>query len=124
MKKNDVIMIAVIVVIALGAFAGINLYGEHNTKDAQAVVTIDGKEYGSYPLAEDTIVKIESENGGFNLLVIEDGAASVEEASCPDKICVRHKPIDKTGETLVCLPNKVVVEIENGEAAEVDASTN
>lgn len=124
MKKNDVIMIAVIVVIALGAFAGINLYGEHNTKDAQAVVTIDGKEYGSYSLAEDTTVKIESENGGFNLLVIEDGAASVEEASCPDKICVRHKPIDKTGETLVCLPNKVVVEIENGEAAEVDASTN
>lgn len=124
MKKNDVIMIAVIVIIALAAFVGVNLYGEQNTKDAQAVVTIDGKEYGSYPLAEDTTVKIESENGGFNLLVIEDGAASVEEASCPDKICVRHKPIDKTGETLVCLPNKVVVEIENGEAAEVDASTN
>lgn len=124
MKKNDVIMIAVIVIIALAAFVGVNLYGEQNTKDAQAVVTIDGKEYGSYPLAEDITVKIESENGGFNLLVIEDGAASVEEASCPDKICVRHKPIDKTGETLVCLPNKVVVEIENGEAAEVDASTN
>lgn len=124
MKKNDVIMIAAIVVIALAAFVGVNLYGEHNTKDARAVVTIDGKEYGSYPLAEDTTVKIELENGGFNFLVIEDGAASVEEASCPDKICVRHKPIDKTGETLVCLPNKVVVEIENGEAADVDASTN
>lgn len=124
MKKNDVIMIAVIVIIALAAFVGVNLYGEQNTKDAQAVVTIDGKEYGSYPLAEDITVKIESENDGFNLLVIEDGAASVEEASCPDKICVRHKPIDKTGETLVCLPNKVVVEIENGEAADVDASTN
>lgn len=124
MKKNDIIMIAVIVIIALAAFAGINLYGEHNTKDAQAVVTIDGDVYGTYPLAEDATVKIESEDGGFNLLVIEDGAASVEEASCPDKICVRHKPIDKTGETLVCLPNKVVVEIQNGEASDVDASTN
>lgn len=124
MKKNDIIMIAVIVIIALAAFVGINLYGEHNTKDAQAVVTIDGEVYGTYPLAEDVTVKIESEDGGFNLLVIEDGAASVEEASCPDKICVRHKPVDKTGETLVCLPNKVVVEIQNGEAADVDASTN
>ena len=124
MKKNDVIMIVVIVIIALTVFVGVNYYGEQNTKDAQAVITIDGKEYGSYPLSEDTTVKIELEDGKFNLLVIEDGAASVEEASCPDKICVRHKPIDKTGETLVCLPNKVVVEIENGEAAEVDASTN
>ena len=124
MKKNDVIMIVVIVIIALTVFVGVNYYGEHNTKDAQAVITIDGKEYGSYPLSEDTTVKIELEDGKFNLLVIEDGAASVEEASCPDKICVRHKPIDKTGETLVCLPNKVVVEIENGEAAEVDDSKN
>ena len=65
-----------------------------------------------------------AESGGYNLLIIEDGAASIEEASCPDKICVNHKPVDKKGETLVCLPNKVVVEIQNGEEADVDASTN
>lgn len=124
MKKNDVIMIGIIVVIALAALFLVNLYGKWNTKDAQAVVTIDGTEYGRYSLSEDRTVKIESENGGYNLLIIEEGDARIEEASCPDKVCVRHKPIDKTGETLVCLPNKVVVEIENGEEAEVDASTN
>lgn len=124
MKKNDVIMIGIIVVIALATWVGVNLYGEQNTKDAQAVVTVDGEVYGSYPLSEDREVKIEAESGGYNLLIIEDGAASIEEASCPDKICVNHKPVDKTGETLVCLPNKVVVEIQNGEEADVDASTN
>ena len=124
MKKNDVIMIGIIVVIALVALCLVNLYGKWNTKDAQAVVTIDGTEYGRYPLSEDRTVKIESENNGYNLLIIEKGDARIEEASCPDKVCVRHKPIDKTGETLVCLPNKVVVEIENGEEADVDASTN
>lgn len=124
MKKNDVIMIGIIVVIALVALVGVNLYGERNTKDAQAVVTVDGEVYGSYPLSEDREVKIESENGGYNLLIIEDGVAYIQEASCPDKICVHHKPVDKTGETLVCLPNKVVVEIQNGEDADVDASTN
>lgn len=124
MKKNDIIMIGIIAVIALAAFVGINLYGEWKTEDAQAVVMVDGKEYGSYPLSEDTVIKIKSENGGYNLLVIEDGLASIEEASCPDKICVRHKPVENTGETLVCLPNKVTVEIENGKEASVDAGTN
>lgn len=124
MKKNDVIVIAIIVVIALAVFAGVNFFGEQNTKDARAVVTIDGAEYGSYSLSEDKKIKITSEHGSYNILVIEDGVASMEEASCPDKICVRHKPVDKTGETLVCLPNKVVVEIKNGEEADIDASTN
>ncbi len=124
MKKNDMIMIGVVVAIALVLFVGINLYAEKNTKDAKAVVTVDGKEYGSYPLAKDTAVQIKQEDGSHNLLIIEDGAASMDEASCPDKICVRHKHVDKTGETLVCLPNRVVVEIKNGKAAEVDASTN
>ncbi len=124
MKKNDIIMIGVVIVLALAAFAGINFYGEWKTKDACAVVTIDGREYGKYPLSEDISVRIPVQDGGYNLLMIEDGAASVEEASCPDKICVRHKPVDKKGETLVCLPNKVVVEIQNGEEAEVDAFTN
>lgn len=117
-------MIGIIVVIALVTFAGVNLYGKHSTKDAVAVVTVDGETYGTYPLSKDTTVKIELQDGSYNLLVIEDGAASVEEASCPDKVCVRHKPVDKNGETLVCLPNQVVVEIKNGEASEVDAATN
>lgn len=124
MKKNDVIMIGIILIIALAVYAGVNLYGAEHTKDARAVVTVEGKKYGSYPLAEDMVVRIELETGNYNLLIIEDGTAAIEEASCPDKVCVRHKPIDKTGETLVCLPNQVVVEIENGEEPELDAYTN
>lgn len=123
MRKNDIILISMIVVLALVAFAGVNFYGARNTKDPRAVVTIDGEVYGSYPLSENIRIKIES-GEGYNDLVIEDGAASIEKASCPDKVCVRHKPVDKTGETLVCLPNKVVVEIVNGEEPEVDAVTN
>ena len=45
------------------------------------------------------------------------------EANCPDEICVHHKPISKNGETIVCLPNKVVVVIKNGIEREVDGGT-
>ena len=55
---------------------------------------------------------------------IKDGQADITKASCPDKICVDQRPVSRQGESLVCLPNKVVVEIENGGEPEIDGSTN
>lgn len=123
MKKNDLVLAAVILAAALLALGGMRIFMSRNTREPEAVVTVDGKEYGRYPLEADYTKKIELENGSFNLLVIRDNEADIEEASCPDKVCVKHSPINRKGETLVCLPNKVVVEIVNGEAAEVDSST-
>lgn len=119
-KKNDMILILALLVVALVSYLGIGLYQEMNTKNGVVVVTIDGVEYGSYPLAVDATERIELADGSYNLLVIEDGKADVTEASCPDGICVNHRAIDKRGESIVCLPNKVVVEIMNGEEAEID----
>ena len=73
-------------------------------------VTVDGKVYGEYALARDTEVEILSD-GGYNLLVIRDGAALVEDASCPDGICASHSPISRNGESIICLPNKVVISV-------------
>ena len=64
-----------------------------------------------------------TEDGGHNRLVIKDGKAWVEEASCPDGICAAHKPIHREGESIVCLPNKVVVTVvtaEGGDNPDVD----
>lgn len=86
-----------------------------------AVVTQDGKEYGRYSLEEKQEILIND----TNLLKIENGVADMIEANCPDKLCVHQKAIQKKGETIVCLPNKVVVEI-GGEAVynEIDAVVN
>ncbi len=123
-KKNDVILIVVLLVAALLAYGGIRIYSEKNTGDAVAIVTVDGEEYGRYPLDEDITKRLEFEDGTYNVLVIKEGKADITEASCPDKICVDHRPINKTGQTIVCLPNRVMVEIENGEESEVDSVTN
>lgn len=119
-RKNDLILILMLLVVALVSYLGIGLYQEMNTKNGVALVTIDGEEYASYPLTVDATERIELEDGSYNLLVIEDGKADVTEASCPDGICVNHSAIDKRGESIVCLPNKVVVEIINGEESEID----
>ena len=119
-KKNDIVLIAALLLIAVLAYVGMSIYQGQITKDAVAYVTIDGVEYGSYPLEIDVTERIELPDGSYNLLVIKDGKADVTEASCPDGICVNHRAIDKQGQSIVCLPNKVVVEIQNSEESEID----
>ena len=125
MKKNDLILIGGILICAFLILIATRLWQRNNTSDAARVtVTIDGKLYGSYPLNEDYQEKITLPDGSYNMLQIKEGKATVTEASCPDKICVNHRAIHYSEETIVCLPNKVVVRIEGGDDSGVDAITN
>lgn len=48
-----------------------------------------------------------------NIIVVENGAAEVIAADCPDKICVNSQPVSDVGNSIVCMPNKVAVTIRN-----------
>ena len=112
MKKTDLLL----VVLALVAAAGIWLfYSAGAEKGLAAVVTVDGEERAELSLDETDSVTIETE-WGYNIVHTENGQVFVTEADCRDQICVNHKKIEKTGETIVCLPHKMVVEILGGEA--------
>ena len=114
--RNDVILIvSLLAVIAIAAACLFLLRGEGDRVE----VTVDGKLFGSYSLQTDQRIEIPSEHG-FNLLVIEGGAARVEEASCPDGICAAHRPIKRDGESIICLPNKVVVSVYRTDDARPD----
>lgn len=115
--RNDIILAAVLLFAALAAFALIQLTKKSG---GYAVVVQEGKEIASYPLSEDISVTFQSSNGGYNTLEIKDGKADVTEADCPDKLCVNQHSISFNGETIVCLPNKLVVKIVSGEEADVD----
>ena len=122
--KNDLLLIGGGLVFALIVYLVMNFFQGQATHDAKAVVTIDGVLYGSFSLDTDTIEKIELPDGSYNILEIKEGKADIIEASCPDSICVHHRAVSKQSQSIVCLPNKVVVEIESGEEAELDAITN
>lgn len=123
-KKNDLLLIGGGLVLALVAYLLMTFFQGQATRNPEAVVTIDGEVYGRFSLATDIVEKIELPDGSYNLLEIKDGKADITEASCPDGICVNHRAVNKQSQSIVCLPNKVVVEIENGEEAELDAVTN
>ena len=106
--KNDIILAVIVVVVAATGLLLVNVF---RTEGSFAVIKIDGKETGRYPLSVDTEVIIETGDDGKNTLVIEDNKAFMKDANCPDKICEGHSKISYKGETIVCLPHKVVIEI-------------
>lgn len=85
---------------------------------AQAEVRVAGEVVASYPLAENRTVTITGANGGTNVLVIRNGTACVTEASCPDGLCINMGQISRSGQSIVCLPNQVVIEITGAPAAQ------
>lgn len=112
LRRNDVIFI--VALLAVVAIAGACLYffrGEGNT----VTVSVNGKEIATYFLNEDRVEDIHTGENGLNRLIIKDGKAWVQEASCPDGICAAHKPIHREGESIVCLPNKVVITVNTAE---------
>ena len=105
--KNDILLCLVLVCLALIGFVIFKL----NLKDGSYVnVIIDGKVTQSFSLNKDVNTVLLTKNGN-NTLVIKNNEAFIQNADCPDKICVNHKKISKTGETIVCLPHKLVIEI-------------
>ncbi len=119
-RKTDLYLIAGLLLVAVTLFVGIRLYGKMTTTEAVAVVTVDGKEYGRYPLEKNHTETIHLSDGSYNTFEVKDGYVSMTDASCPDQICVNHSRISKKNETIVCLPDKVVITVENGEEAEID----
>lgn len=119
---SDIILIGFILLIALIGCAFLLLRGEGDVVE----VTVDGKLYGTYSLSVDVAEDIITGNDAsqHNRLVIKNGKAYVESASCPDGICSSHRPIYRDGESIVCLPNKVVITVKassSGSAPDVVA---
>ena len=113
--KNDIILVVVVLIVAA---AGIFLLNHFKTDGVYAVVKLDGVETARYPLSQNIEKVIETGDNGKNTLVIKNGKAFIKDANCPDKICEGHNKISYTGETIVCLPHKVVIEIVADDTSE------
>lgn len=82
-----------------------------------AVITVDGEEYRRIDLSrvrESYDLVIETE-WGTNTVHVAPGAISVTEADCPDHVCVQRGAITKSGIPIICMPHRLVIEIEGGE---------
>ena len=115
MKKKELTFIIGIVVFALILWGGMYLTrrGHYGT----VRITVNGEEYGTYSLARDQVIKIND----TNVCEIKNGEVRMMDADCPDHLCMKQKAVDSTGGTIVCLPNKVVIEGEKGDSSAEEA---
>ncbi|MBQ9929210.1 MAG: NusG domain II-containing protein [Oscillospiraceae bacterium] len=114
MKKRDFILIGAIVAVIAIAIAVLSL----TKKDGDyVIVRVNGNEVARYSLSQDGEYSL---NGGTNILRIENGAAYLVSANCPDHLCVKQGKIDQNGETITCLPNRLTVTVFSAEEGEVE----
>ena len=111
--KRDIMLIATLIIVCAAVFLIINFVVK---KDGiTAAVKVDGNIVYMLPLDKNASFTVEGYHGGSNTVVIENGTVYMKDADCPDKLCEKTGKISKNGETIVCLPHRVVVEIQGGE---------
>lgn len=116
--KKDMIFIAVLAAALAGLLA---VFAVGRDAGVTVRITVDGELYGSWPLSDDCEVNVMIDGKTTNVMEIRDGKADMTEADCPDQLCVHQKAISKDRETIVCLPNRVVVQITGGEEGVYDS---
>ena len=121
MKKGDKIVLVSIIVISLVLFF---LTGQtlREAQNKYVSVQISGREVQKISLKKEKELreyKLKTRLG-TNKVLVKDGKVWVQESNCPDQICVHMAPIEKVGETIICLPHEFLVEIKADKKAPDD----
>lgn len=116
-KLSDIILIALLIILAVGLFI-LNIQWKTNTGD-YAEISFDGKVIKVMPLSKNDIWRFQYDDD-FNTIVVKDGKVYVESANCRDKLCTNAKPINMSGETIICLPHKLSIRVY-GQESDIDA---
>ena len=144
-RKADIILFIALVLAGLAASAALTLSHGEAGSGTKVIIESGGDLYARYPLSEDRTVVVpapkqnstdapaadpdapaSSQYDYYNVVVISGGTVSVTEASCKNQVCVKHGSVSRPGESIVCLPNRLVVRIENdsGEGGGYDSVTS
>ena len=111
MTKADLLLLAAALCAALLFVLYLFFAGREGS---MVRVVCSGSLWGEYSLQEDREITVALENG-TNLLIIRDGQVWMEEADCPDRLCVRQGAVSRVGESIICLPHELVVTVEGEE---------
>ena len=114
-RKNDIILIGVLVLVTLALFAAFSLFSGEGER---VRVTVNGEYFGEYSLKTDREIDIL----GGNTLTISGGRAFMSQADCPHRICMLRGAVSRSGQSIICLPNGVVVTVLGPDGADAVAN--
>ncbi|MEW9096188.1 MAG: NusG domain II-containing protein [Clostridiaceae bacterium] len=129
MKKGDKLIFSVILIITVVGFLGTYFYKNFTkSKDTMAVIKQDGKvikeiDFKTLDKEEEFII-YSADKKHYNKIVATKDGVYISEADCPDQVCVKTGIISEVGDTVVCLPFRLMIAIEGEKAnKEIDATT-
>lgn len=108
----DILFIVLLALIGLGLAAGIYLPSHDDA--GQLEVVQNGTVIMTFPLDREMEKTITDKTGGSNTFRIENGRVTMIAASCGDKTCINTGAISHTGESIVCLPHRLVLRAAGG----------
>ena len=103
--RTWIFILALLLIVCLGASFWLMRPGDASTL---AEITRQGKVIRTVDLRMDQSFTIESDNGGYNVITVQDGKIAVTDATCPDHYCMMRGFCD-SGTEIVCLPNKLSI---------------
>ena len=119
-KKADILVVFLILITSFFIYFFTNDFpkGDENSSK-KVVITVDGKIFKEISLTKNTDldVKVDSEYG-HNVIHIENGTVEMHESNCKDKICMKMGKISLTNDSIICLPNRLMVKIVDDEPSD------
>ena len=123
-KRTTGILIGIVCLLLLAG--GIGSYVVQHLSHAQKIAVIYQddtvvRRIDLNAVTESYTITISGEDGAENVIRVSPGSICMESASCPDHLCVKQKAISKEGESIICLPNKVVVTVKSDMKSDIDS---
>ena len=119
-KKADIILLIVLIIVGLASTAYVAM---SKSGGDTVIIERNGDMYGKYSLFEDKTITVEGKHSK-NIVTIAGGKVTMTESTCKNQVCVDTGRIDQAGESIICLPNKLVVRIEGKGDKKYDAVSN
>ncbi|MGN0398640.1 MAG: NusG domain II-containing protein [Blautia sp.] len=116
-NRKDMILICSVLFAAVLCWLISSGKGLGSGEEGVLQITVNGEVFGTYPLSQDRTIDIE----GSNVCRIKDHKVKMTEANCPDQLCIHQRTITREGGIIVCLPNRVVLEIISQDAPDTIA---
>lgn len=117
LKPNLWDILVVLAVVALAAASALTVWPGRDSGSLTAVVTADGEELDRFAPADLAAGPRTYTHSGYTLTVTaEDGGLRVSEADCPTQDCVHTGAISRSGQSIVCLPARIIIQLTGGQA--------
>lgn len=112
-KVGDFIVYIFIIVLIGMSFIRLGYMGRA-LKSRLVIVELNGEKILSMKLQDDTPsreIPIDIGKGGYNILKISSDGVHMLDANCPDRLCVYSGKINGPGQSIICIPHKLIVRI-------------